>query len=168
MEQKALPEKIGSVMEADEALREIGLLESELEVIDAKARQKAETISQKAADDGAPARKRIAELTAKINAYAEENKGDLFAEKKSIELVFGSFGFRESTSIVVGENTIELLKKRGLLTCIRVKEEANKTALAQLDDKALAKVGAERVTKDSFFLKVAPKKINGNILKKVS
>lgn len=168
MERKEFPEEIGTVMEADDVLREIGLLESELEVIDAKARQKAETISQKAADDGAPARKRIAELTAKINAYAEANKGELFKEKKSIELVFGSFGFRESTSILVGENTVELLKKRGLLNCIRVKEEPNKTVLAQLDEKTLSKVGAERVTKDSFFLKAAPKKINGNILKKVS
>jgi len=46
--------------------------------------------------------------------YAEYNRDELFWDKKSVQLSFGIFGCRKSTSISVKVSTLELLKKMGL------------------------------------------------------
>jgi len=158
-------QKLNSLEEVDDSLREIGECESELAKIDMAADKKIAAIKAKAADDGEPLRKRIAELSGMIGAYAQYNRADLFQDKKTIELKFGIFGFRKSTSISVRKTTVELLKKLGLTAYIRIKEEPNKDLMSELDDERLKEVDAVRKVKDDFFCETKKEEVNGELVR---
>lgn len=158
-------DKLETVKDVNTALREIGLLERELEQIDAGAQKEIAEIKGRAAKKGEPIRAKIIEVTAKIGAYAEYNKDELFKDRKSVDLTFGSFGYRKSTSIGIKKTTIELLKKLNLARYIRLKEEADKEAMVELDDEALAQVDAVRKVKDEFFVQANREEVNKDLLK---
>ena len=157
--------KIKTLDEANMVLKEIGILEKELEGIDADAHKRIAEIKTEAAQSGEGIRKRIAENSAVLGAYAEYNKSDLFKDRKSIQLTFGLFGYRKSTSISVKKTTLELLKKLKLVNCIMVKEEPSKEAMAALDDDTLRQVDAVRKIKDDFFCEADKEEINKELLK---
>ena len=162
---KPVQSKLEKIEDVDLALKEIGLIERELEVIDAEAHKQISDAKQEAAEKGEPLRKRIAEISAKIGAFAEYNKDDLFQDKKSIELTFGVFGFRKSTSISVKKTTTELMQKLGLTSYLRVKTEPDKERMAELDDDALSQVDAVRKVKDDFFCEPNKEEVNKDLLK---
>ena len=157
--------KIETLDQANLVLKEIGLLEKELESIDGDAHKQIAEIKEAAAKAGQTIRKRIADDSALLGAYAEYNRADLFKDKKSVQLSFGSFGYRKSTSISVKKTTLELLKKLNLTKYIRIKEEADKDAMAALDDETLAQVDAVRKVKDDFFCEADKEEVNKELLK---
>lgn len=157
--------KIESLEDVNIALRDIGLAERELSAIDSAAIKDIAAIKSKAAKDGEALRNRIAEISAKIQAYAEYNRDDLFKDRKSIELSFGIIGFRKSTKISVKKTTLELLKKLSLTKCVRIKEEPDKDAMADLDDETLLQVGAVRKVSDDFFCQSNTDEVNKDLLK---
>ncbi len=165
---KPLAGKLSSLEDVNIALRDIGLAEKELEAIDAKAAKEIAEIKTRAAKDGEELRKQIAETSAKIAAYAEYNKAELFKDKKSVELSFGLFGYRKSTKISVKKTTLELLKKLGFTGCIRLKEECDKDAMANLNDEDLAKVDACRKITNDFFCEANLEEVNKDLLKQQS
>jgi phage host-nuclease inhibitor protein Gam len=93
--------KIESLGDANLTLKEIGLLKRELESIDGDAHAKIAEIKTAAVKAGEPIRKRITDLSALLDAYAEYNRADLFGDKKTVQVSFGIFGYRKSTSIGV-------------------------------------------------------------------
>jgi len=157
--------KIQSLDEANMVLKEIGILEKELEGIDADAHKRIAEVKTDAAKKGEDIRKRIADNSALLGAFAEYNKAELFKEKKSVQLTFGTFGYRKSTSISVKKTTLELLKKLKLTKYILVKEEPSKEAMANLDDETLHQVDAVRKVKDDFFCEADKEEINKELLK---
>lgn len=157
--------KINSLEEADLILKEIGLAEREIEAIDAGAQKKIAEIKEHTVKQGEGLRKKITELSSLLGAYAEYNKDDFFKDKKTVELTFGCFGYRKSTSIHVKKTTLDLLKKLGMLQFIRVKEEPDKDKLAELKDEDLVQVDAVRKTKDDFFCEANREEINKDLLK---
>jgi phage host-nuclease inhibitor protein Gam len=157
--------KINSLEDANLVLKEIGLLERELESIDAEAHKQIADVKAAAAKKGEVLRKRIVDNAALLGAYAEYNRSELFKDRKSIELVFGSFGYRKSTSISVKKTTIELLKKLGKVIFIRTKEEVDKEAMAVMTDEELAMVDAVRKVKDDFFCEANKEEVNKELLK---
>jgi phage host-nuclease inhibitor protein Gam len=157
--------KIETIEDANLVLKEIGLLESELNAIDIKAHKAVAEIKTDAANRGEAMRKRVAELSGLLGAFAEYNKEDLFRDRKSVQLSFGVFGYRKSTSISVKKTTLELLKKLGLEKYIRVKEEPDKDAMAGLDDEALRQADAVRKVKDDFFCEADKEEINKVLLR---
>ena len=157
--------KIENLDQANLVLKEIGLLEKELESIDGDAHKQIAEIKETAAKAGQTIRKRIADDSALLGAYAEYNRADLFKDKKSVQLSFGTFGYRKSTSISVKKTTLELLKKLNLTKYILVKEEPSKEAMADLDDDTLAQVDAVRKVKDDFFCEADKEEINKELLK---
>lgn len=162
---KPSPKKLESLEDVDDTLREIGLLERELEALDSDAQKRIGEIKHEAAEQGEPHRKRIAELSAKIGAFAEYNKADLFKDRKSIELPFGIFGYRKATSISVKKTTVDLLKRTGLVDFIRIKEEPDKEKMAELDDETLATVDSVRKVSDAFFCEPNREEVNKDLLK---
>ena len=162
---KPAQSKLGTIEDVDIALKEIGLLERELEVIDAEAHKQISEAKEKAAGKGEPLRKRIAEVSAKIGAFAEYNKDELFKDKKSIELTFGVFGFRKSTCVSVKKTTVELMQKLGLDSFLRIKTEPDKDKMAELDDETLSQVDAVRKIKDDFFCQPNKEEVNKDLLK---
>jgi phage host-nuclease inhibitor protein Gam len=157
--------KINNLDDANLVLKEIGLLEKELDGIDTEAHKLIADIKADAVKKGETIRKRIADDSALLGAYAEYNRDDLFKDRKSIALSFGSFGYRKSTSISVKKTTLELLKKLKLDKYIRLKEEADKDAMAALDDETLVQVDAVRKVKDDFFCEADKEEINKELLK---
>ena len=157
--------KIGDLDEANLVLKEIGILEKELEGIDAEAHKQIAEIKEDAAKKGQTLRKRITDNSSLLSAYASYNKAELFKDRKSVQLSFGSFGYRKSTSISVKKTTLELLKKLKLAKYIRVKEEVDKEVMAELDDDTLAQVDSVRKIKDDFFCEADKEEINKELLK---
>jgi phage host-nuclease inhibitor protein Gam len=157
--------KIESLEDANLTLKEIGLLEREMETIDGDAHKQIAEIKTAAVKSGEPIRKRIADLSALLGAYAEYNRAELFKDKKTVQVSFGIFGYRKSTSISIKKTTLDLLKKIGLTEYIRIKEEADKEAMAALDDDALNQVDAVRKVKDDFFCQADKEEINKDLLK---
>ena len=157
--------KIKSLEDANFALKEIGLLELELERIDAEAHKRIAEIKAESAKQGEGIRGQIVNLTTLLGAYAEYNREELFKDKKSAVLSFGEFGYRKSTSIHVKKTTLELLKKLKLDKYIRIKAEPDKEAMAELGDDALAQVDAVRKVADDFFCKANTEEVNKELLK---
>jgi phage host-nuclease inhibitor protein Gam len=162
---KPTPEKLETLEDVNGVLREIGLLERELESIDAEAQKQIGELKADAAKKGEPMRKRITELGAKVQAFAEYNKGDLFKDRKSIELTFGSLGYRKATSISVRKTTVALLEKLRLDKYIRVEKSPDKEAMKDMSDESLAQVDAVRKVKDDFFCEPNREEINKDLLK---
>jgi phage host-nuclease inhibitor protein Gam len=152
--------KIETLDEANMVLKEIGILEKELEALKQIA-----AIKEEAAKKGQALRKRVVDNSDSLSAYALYNKDELFKDRKSVQLSFGSFGYRKSTSISVKKTTLELLQKLGLTKYIRVKQEVNKEAMAELDDDTLSQVNSARKVKDDFFCEADKEEINKELLK---
>jgi phage host-nuclease inhibitor protein Gam len=157
--------KIESLEDANLTLKEIGLLERELEAIDGTAHKAIAEIKTAAVKAGEPIRKRITDLSALLGAFAEYNHAELFKDRKTVQVSFGIFGFRKSTSISAKKTTLDLLKKLGLTKYIRVKEEPDKEAMAAMDDETLNQVDAVRKVKDDFFCEADKEEINKDLLK---
>lgn len=158
--------KLESLDDVNLALRDIGLMEKELDAIDAKAAKDIAEIKTKAAKDGEELRKDIATTAAKIQAYAEYNKAELFKDKKSVDLSFGKIGFRQSTKISVKKTTLELLKKLGFKSCVRIKEECDKDAMGNLSDEDLKSVDAARKVSNDFFCEANMEEVNKDLLQR--
>jgi phage host-nuclease inhibitor protein Gam len=162
---KPAPEKLECIEDVNSVLREVGVLEREVETIDGEMQKQIGEIKAASAKRGEPLRKRIIELTTKIQAFSEYNKADLFKDRKSIELVFGSFGYRKSTSISIKKTTVALLEKLKLHRYIRIEKQADKEALKEMDDESLAQIDAVRKTKDEFFCQPNRDEVNKDLLK---
>ena len=165
---KPTPEKLESLEDADNALRNIGLLERELEAIDADAQKQIGEIKAAAAKKGEPLRARISETSGKLKVYADYHRAELFKDRKSIELTFGIFGYRKSTSISVRKTTVDLLEKLGLGRYIRIDKNPDKEAMKEMDDEALAQVDSVRKVKDDFFCEPNREEVNKDLLKQAS
>ena len=157
--------KIENLDQANLTLKDIGLWQQALDVIDGRAHKEIAEIKTKAANDGQELRDQIKAASERLGAYAEYNRDELFKDRKSVRLAFGNFGFRQSTSISIKKTTLELLRKMKLSKCIMVKEEPSKDAMAALDDETLAQVDAVRKIKDDFFCEADREEINKDILK---
>ena len=158
--------KLESLDDVNLALRDIGLMEKELDAIDAKAAKDIAEIKTKAAKDGEELRKEIAATAAKIQAYAEYNKAELFKDKKSVDLSFGKIGFRQSTKISIKKTTLELLKKLGFKNCVRIKEECDKDAMGNMTDEDLKSVDAARKVSNDFFCEANMEEVNKDLLQR--
>jgi phage host-nuclease inhibitor protein Gam len=143
--------KLESVDDVNMALRDIGLAEREIETINTVLTKETAKLKSEAEKNADPFRKQITDLSTRIQAYAEYNKTDLFKDKKTMDLSFGSFGYRKSTKISVKKTTLELMKKLKLTKFIRVKEEPDKDKMAELSDESLSQVDACRKSTDDFF-----------------
>ena len=96
---KPMTGKLESLEDVNLALRDIGLAERELTQIDTEAHKKIAEIKTAATEKGEALRKRIAELSTKIQAYSDYNRDELFKDRKTVELSFGIFGYRKSTKM---------------------------------------------------------------------
>jgi phage host-nuclease inhibitor protein Gam len=157
--------QVKSLDDANQALAEIGRLTMQLEAIDGKAAEKIGKIKEDAAAKGAEARDRIKDLENALSIYAEYNKGELFKDRKSITLSYGSIGYRLSTKVSVKSSTLELLKKLFSGKGVRIKEEVDKEQLKDWDDTDLAQVDAAKVTKDTFYYEVNREEINKDLMR---
>lgn len=162
------PETINSFDDATAALIRISHLTAEVEAIDNKVDAEIAKLKEKAAKSGEPLRDEIKNIEAALVLFGENNKKDICKPpKRSTDLAVGTIGFRESTAVKVGKQTLPLLKKlfpKGT-PAIRVKEEVNKEELKNWKPEELAKVDAAKKTKDTFYYEIIRDEVNQTILR---
>lgn len=168
--------KVENLDDVNAALQEIKDAEAELTLIDAACDAQVSKLKEKAAKDGEPLRDLIAQRIAKIQAFAEYNRTELFTKTKSIELENGIFGYRQSTKVGIKKATLELLHKlierttdkaerAKLLVCIKVEEKLSKAAIGELTDAQRTAIQATKKSEDSFFCETKKEEVNQNLLK---
>ncbi len=146
--------KITSLNEADLVLRRIAELNNIVKKIEADADEEINRIKEAAKKEAEGILDEIEALEHSLAIFSEYNKEELFKDKKTIELTFGLFGFRQSTSISIKKDTLELLKQHGFKEAIKIKESVNKEIMRDWSDEKLKLVNAKRVVKDSFWVEV--------------
>lgn len=157
--------QIKSLDDANQALAEIGALTIQIEAIDGKASEKIGKIKEEAAKAGEAARNRIQDLENALLNYAEYFKGDLFKDKKSLGLSYGTIGYRLSTKVSIKKSTLDLLRKLFDGAGVRIKEEVDKDQLKEWPDEDLAQVDAAKLTHDTFYYEVNRDEVNKNLMR---
>jgi len=136
--------------EANEALLKIGTLKRELLKLENKAEEQILKIKSKWMEQGAGMDEEVKALEAAVLEFAEREKESLFAETKTYKLAYGDLKLRVSELLEVCDETLGLCKQYGFGNAVKVKEEVNKQVLKTFTPDDLARVKAERVTKENF------------------
>ena len=155
---------ISNLDEFNARLSEIAELDRELTTIDYELNETIDQAKTEAGQAAEPHKTKREQLEASLAAYAEYNKPVLFSDKKTIDLLFGSFGFRKSSAIKNMKgfkvaDVIAKIKELGLRNAITVKESLNKDVMKEWADKQLEAVGAMREEKDSFWYEVKEEEV---------
>ncbi|WP_028314691.1 host-nuclease inhibitor Gam family protein [Desulfatibacillum aliphaticivorans] len=148
---------VRDLKEANEALREIAAIKREIEAVNANMNDRIDQAKADAEVAAAPWQTKMEAIENGLLAYAEMNKDSLFAKKRSVDLDFGSIGFRRSKEVKAQPkktlaSILEKLKSLGFSEGIRVKETVNKDVLRDWPEERLAMVDARIVEKDTFWI----------------
>lgn len=153
------------VNEINGTLSKIAALDAELKTIDKNDDERIAAIKAEAAKHGKRLRVQIKLLEKALRKYGKDNKRLICSnDTRSIELPFGTIGFRRSTSLKVSPDTMELLEKK-FPKAIRVKKTIDKNELRKWDDEKLGRVGAKKRTADNFYYKLKLDVVNELLLK---
>lgn len=142
--------------QVDAALREIA--ENEIAISDVEGEMNRQINGIKATADleAKPFRDRIDKLGKDVKDYVTAHR-DEFGGKKTMELNFGSTGFRQSTTIGLPRDEEELLdiirklKAKKMTDCIVVSETVDKDALRQYGQAIVEQIGAKWKRSDTFW-----------------
>lgn len=143
--------KYNSWDEIDNALRQIGELDRNIQLLEASQNEMIDQIKAQTKESAAPLQEKKTGIELAIKEYCEANRAE-FSKVKTKTFTFGSVGFRISTKIMIKRvaDTLQALKDLKLLTCIRTKEEIDKEAMKSLSSETLAEVGASLKTENTF------------------
>ena len=155
---------IKTLKEADAVLAQIAALRRNIALIETGLNDDIDALKGKAAAEAEPHKQEIAALEQSLARFAEYNKPELFAKRKSCDLTFGSLGFRSSSKIkllskMTWERVLQALRDTGLRQCIRTKEEPDKEALKALSPEHLRELGCKVVQEDTFFYEIADQEL---------
>lgn len=154
-------QKISSLSEADSVLHKIADLKANKRIKEAEADITVNEVKDKLSKDLSPIDEEIKALEKSIAVYCEYNKSELFVDKKTIELPFGLFGYRQSTSISTKKTTLELLQKHGFTDAIVSKPSVSREAMRYWSDERLALVDATRKVEDTFWIETKENNLEG-------
>lgn len=148
--------------DVDEALRNIGVIDRELALIEAGQNEAIDQIKKETRDKATPFLSRKDGLETAIKEFCDANRAE-FTKVKTRSLPFGEVGYRLSTRIMIKKvaDTLQALKDLALTACIRSKEEPDKEAMKSLTDETLAQVGAARKTENIFGYTVNQERLQG-------
>lgn len=155
-------QKITSLSDADSVLHRIADLKAHIRKATADADIAVNAIKQNLAGTCQSMIDEIESLEKSINVYSEYNRSELFGDKKTIELQFGLFGYRQSTSVSVKKTTLELLQKHGFDEAISNKPTVNKEIMRTWTPEKLAIVDATLVIEDKFWIETKENDLEGS------
>jgi len=137
--------------EVDLRLRRIGEIQIALEKIEGDMTLRINDIRQDYEESAETFKSERRDLEEAITSFSEMHK-DEFTKTRSKELNFGLVAYRVVRKIMIRSNEacVAALRALKLDQYIRVTEEPNKEAMADLEDNQLAKVGAKRKVEDKF------------------
>lgn len=156
---KAAKKKIETITtqaEADELLRDIGRLEDKIATIHARESEIIRLANERAVAEAKPLIDERKMMVEELEAWARENEKEW--EQRTLTLTFGRLYFRLGKPAIKllrkAETILERLRAQGMQSCIRVKEEIDKEALAAYDADVLSEVGCKRMQRDEFYYEV--------------
>ncbi|MDR1873549.1 MAG: host-nuclease inhibitor Gam family protein [Synergistaceae bacterium] len=157
---------IGDVAGADRALSEIAEIDRAVEAANHQLNEDIDNLKRGVQEEIAPLLERKEMLGAGLANFAEISKAELFKDRKSKELDFGTIGYRKSTSLAVmkkicstWKEVLGKLRQYDFKEAIRVKEEPDKEVMAEWPMERLELVGVQRVEKDEFFYEIKQEKV---------
>lgn len=148
---------VKSLAEANEALKEIAGLSRGVSAIEARMNEDIDSIKAQAAEE-------TAALENGLMVFSETRKDALFGEKRTLELDYGSLGYRRSTALttakgVTWKQVLGRLEELQFAEAIRVKREPDKDVLAKWTPERLELVGVAVVGKDTFWYELNQEKL---------
>ena len=155
-------QKITSLSEANAVLHKIADLKANVRIGQAEADIAVNEIKEKLAESTRPMLEEIEGLEKSLAIYSEYNKAELFSDKKTIELSFGLFGYRQSTSVSIKKTTLELCQKHGFDDAITIKPVVNKDVMRTWSMERLALVDATLVVEDKFWIETKENDLEGS------
>lgn len=147
---------VKTLEDANEALEQISAFQRTVDTEELAMNEKIDAIKAKTEMSVAAHQKKIQAMENGLQAFCEFNKDNLFEKKRSIELNFGTIGFRKTTKLapkpkITWKRVLELLEEKGFKSGIRVKKSANKEVLNEWSDEKLDKVNVIRKKSDEFW-----------------
>jgi len=154
---------LADLKEADAALAELAGLRRDLAAVEGVMNESIDTIKAEAKAQSTPLTARVKDLEAALANFAVARKAELFPKKKSLEMTFGLFGFRQSSKLktlakwtwkLVLERLQELAadpEGRPYREALRTKVEVDKEQMRDWPEDRLAAVGVHKVAEDEFY-----------------
>lgn len=141
---------------ANRTLAAIASVERQIRDIELNLNARIDAAKAEAGRLAAPLTAELKTLEAALRAYSEYHKPTLFASRRSIELLYGSFGFRQSTELKTKPKTtwamvLEAIRGLGRDSAIRRTESCNREAMEAWTDQELDEVGVTRTLQDRFW-----------------
>lgn len=162
---KPAPHIVETREHAEGTMAEVAAIDRKLKALKVTMNEEIDAAKEKAARISAPLEARKKELESGLAVFATLNRATLFPDGvKSLDLGFGTIGFRASTRIVqqskiTAAMTLERLHQFGFVEGIRTKEEINKEAMSDWTTEKLETVGLRRQKSDGFFVEVKEDKL---------
>lgn len=159
-----IPFIVENIEQADGALAELSAIQQKIKEIEVEQQEAIDLAKTQATSKSLSLLNRKKELEAALGVYAKLNKSILFDKKKSLELGFGTIGFRASSEIaqqkgIKADMIISKLKEYGFTDGIKTTESINRDAMSNWTNEKLETVGLERKQKDTFYIEVKEEKI---------
>ena len=156
---KADPYVVGDLARAESVMQELAALERQRRGIIDSLNEEIDGLKDAAQGALAPIELRRKTLSDALGVFLKMNRKEVLKGRKSVEMAFGTMGFRSSSSLcqmrgVTAEMTLERLKNAGLPEGIRIKQELDKDVMRGWPEERLALVGLIRQEKDQFFVEL--------------
>ena len=138
--------------EGDACLKVMGDAENQISVITAEMNAAIAEAKKAAEEKAAQYKETIKQNEGKIKEFTTIRKEEL--KGKSRQLTFGTVGFRQSTKLLLPQDTGEVilrLRENGMADCINVKETINKDTVKSYPEEEILKIGGYLQRSDSFW-----------------
>ena len=157
---------IKDIQQVESILAEMSAIGRKLSLSESAMNEEIDNAKARAQQESAPLIARYNELEKAVKSFGTLNKSRLFAVKKSLDLTFGIISYRQSTRItlqhrVTEDMALQALRDLGLSEGIRIKEELDRTAMADWPDSKLETVGMKRRTVDTISVDVKAEALAG-------
>ncbi len=144
--------QLNSWEQVDECLKVMSDAENQISVIEAEMNAAIAEAKKEAAEKAAEYRELIKQNEGKIKEFTTIRKDEL--KGKSRQLTFGMVGFRQSTKLLLPQDTAEVilkLRENGMVDCITVKETINKDTVKSYPEEEILKIGGYLQRTDTFW-----------------
>lgn len=138
--------------EVDGCLKVMGDAENQISIIEAEMNAAIATAKKEASEKAAEYKELIKQNEGKIKEFTTINKEEL--KGKSRQLTFGTVGFRQSTKLLLPQDTGEVivrLRENGMVDCINVRETINKDTVKSYPEEEILKIGGYLQRADTFW-----------------
>lgn len=152
--------------QANRVLAAIASIQRQVADIELNLNARIDAAKAEAGRLAAPLNAELDTLEASLRAYSEYHKPVLFARRRSIELLYGSFGYRQSATLktkarLTWAEVLERLLAGGHQEAVRTAQSCNREVLVGWSAERLDELGLVREDKDTFWYQAKREEVGG-------